>query len=75
MKITNGSKKRCREKFPYKGINKIIETACEIIEFDPEVAIAEFIYDPDDNQMYNVMLFLLKENYNKKELDKFDYIL
>lgn len=75
MKITNGSKKRCREKFSYKGINKIIETACAVIEFNPEVAIAECIYDHDDNKMYNVMLFLLKENYNKKELDKFDYIL
>ena len=75
MKITNGSKKRCREKFPYKGINKIIKTACEIIEFDPEVAIAECIYDHRDDQIYNVMLFLLKENYNKKELDKFNYIL
>lgn len=74
MKITNGSKKRCRKKFSYKGINKIIEMVCEIIEYDPEVAIAECIYDHSDNEIYNVMLFLLKENYNKKELDKFDYI-
>ena len=72
--ISNNSKKRCAKVFPYKGINKIIKTATNIIEDDINVAIGEFIYDYDNPQLYNVMLFLLKDNCNMKELNKFDYI-
>lgn len=72
--ISNNSKKRCAKAFPYKGVNKIIKTATDIIEDDINVAIGEFIYDYDNPQLYNVMLFLLKDNYNIKELNKFDYV-
>lgn len=74
MKISNGSKKRCREKFNYKGIGSLINKAVYIIEYDVNVAISEFIYDYDDVKLYNVMLFLLKENSDLKELHKFDYM-
>lgn len=75
MKISNGSKKRCREKFNYKGIGSLINKAvCLIEEDDVNVVIAEFIYDYDNVKLYNVMLFLLKENLDLKELHKFDYI-
>ena len=73
MKISNGSKKRCREKFNYKGIGSLINKAVEIIEYDVNVAISEFIYDYDNVKLYNVMLFLLKENSDLEELDKFNY--
>lgn len=72
--ISNNSKKRCAKAFSYKRINKIIKTATDIIEDDINVAIGEFIYDYDNPQLYNVMLFLLKDNYNIKELNKFDYV-
>lgn len=74
MKISNKSKKRCREAFSYKGVNKIIKIACDIIEDSIDVAIAEFIYDYDNVKLYNVMLFLLKDNYKLEELNKFNYI-
>ena len=74
MKISNGSKKRCREKFNYKGIGSLINKAVYNIEYDVNVAISEFIYDYDDVKLYNVMLFLLKENSDLKELHKFDYM-
>ena len=74
-KISNGSKKRCREKFQYKGIGKLINSACWIINLEGvDTVISEFIYDYDDPQLYNVMLFLLKENFDIDELNKFDYI-
>lgn len=72
--ISNNSKKRCAKAFPYKGINKIIKIATDIIEDDINVAIGEFINDYDNPQLYNVMLFLLKDNYDMKELNKFDYV-
>ena len=74
MKISNGSKKRCREKFNYKGIGSLINKAVYLIEYDFNTAISEFIYDYDNVKLYNVMLFLLKENSDLKELHKFDYI-
>lgn len=74
MKISNSSKKRCREKFNYKGIGSLINKAAYLIEYDINVAISEFIYDYDNVKLYNVMLFLLKENSDLKELHKFDYM-
>lgn len=74
MKISNGSKKRCRKKFNYKGIGALINKAVELIEYDVDNTIAEFIYDYDNVKLYNVILFLLKENSDLKELQKFDYI-
>lgn len=79
MKVSNGSKKRCREKFDYVGINKIIKRCSTILEdFGEEIVISEFIYDHDDALTYNVFLFLLLENCTNekllKELSKFKYI-
>ena len=46
LKISNGSKNRCRAKFDYKGIGKIINRAYELLEKeDVEVIISECIYD------------------------------
>lgn len=74
MKISNGSKKRCRKKFQYKGIGRTINDACQLIEtLGKDTVIAEFIYDYYNVELYNVLLFLLKENDNTKELDIFDY--
>ena len=63
LKISNASKKRCREKFPIKGIGKIINNAVLTLEkVDVEVVIAESIYDFDNKPLYNVFLFLIREN-------------
>lgn len=63
MKISNGSKNRCREKFQYKGIGKVINRACNLLEKeDVEVIISECIYDTGDPMIYNVLLYLIREN-------------
>ena len=36
--ISNGSKKRCREKFNYKGIGSLINSAVYLIEYDVDIA-------------------------------------
>lgn len=79
IKISNGSKRRCAQKFPYKGIWNIINNAVRIIEEEGvQIAISEFVYDYSTEQRYNVMLFLLKDNVTDvdtiKELSEFDYI-
>lgn len=69
MVISNGSKKRCRIKFDYTGVNKIINRCAGLLEdFGPEVVMAEFIYDHDDALTYNVFLFLLLENVKEEKL-------
>lgn len=80
MKISGGSKKRCREKFGYKGIGKLINRAtflCELEEYCTEALISECIYDYDDPKFYNVLLYLLKDNLEDekllKELEIFEY--
>lgn len=78
LKISNGSKNRCRAKFDYKGIGKIINRAYELLEKeDVEVIISECIYDSDDSMIYNVLLYLIRENCkdNKilNELKDFQY--
>ena len=75
--ISNGSKKRCRSKFDYVGINKIINRCSELLsDFPVEDIIAEEIYDHWDALTYNVFLFLLLENCKDdkilKELSKFN---
>jgi hypothetical protein len=79
MKISNGSKNRCREKFQYKGIGKVINRACNLLENeDVEVIISECIYDTDDSMIYNVLLYLIRENCKSekiiKELEDFLYL-
>lgn len=78
LKISNASKKRCREKFPIKGIGKIINNAVLTLEkVDVEVVIAESIYDFDNKPLYNVILFLIRENCKDfkiiNELNGFNY--
>ena len=79
VKVSEGSKKRCREQFPIKRIGKLIKSAVSILDLVPvETVIAECIYDPDNTNLYNVLLYLIRENCTDekiiKELEKFDYI-
>lgn len=78
MKISEGSKRRCREKFPIKGIGKTINTAVHLLENEETgVIISEFICDSDDDKLYNVMLFLIRENCKDEkiinELNKYHF--
>jgi len=80
VKVSEGSKKRCREKFPIKRIGKLINSAVSILDLVPvETVIAECIYDPDNTDLYNVLLYLIRENCTDekiiKELEKFDYTI
>ena len=79
IKISEGSKKRCREQFPIKRIGKLINSAVSIFELVPiETIISECIYDTDNPSLYNVLLYLIRENCEDKkiisELKNFDYI-
>ena len=78
IKISEGSKKRCREQFPIKRIGKLIKSAVSILELiSVETIIAECIYDTDNKALYNVLLFLIRENCTDEkiisELKKFEY--
>lgn len=78
IKVSNSSKKKCREYFGYKGIGKLINSATYSLEnVDTGVLISECIYDCDDKQFYNVLLYLIKANSSGKydeDLEGFDYI-
>ena len=79
IKVSEGSKKRCREKFPIKRIGKLINSAVSILNLEPvEIVIAEYICDYDDSVLYNVLLYLIRENCTDekiiKELKDFDYL-
>ena len=78
LKISNGSKKRCRQEFPIKRIGKLINSAVSILELVPvETVISECLYDSDNKQLYNVLLFLIRDNCTDEkiisELKSFDY--
>ena len=78
IKISEGSKKRCHEQFLVKGISKTIKSAVSVLELVPvETVIAECIYDPDNKQLYNVLLYLIRENCTDQkiinELKEFEY--
>ena len=80
IKVSEGSKKRCREKFPIKRIGKLINSAVSLLELVPaETIISECIYDTDHIELYNVLLYLIRENCTDekiiKELKDFDYEL
>ena len=80
LKISEKSKKRCREQFPIKGIGKTIKSAVSILELVPvETVIAECIYDYDNPRLYNVLLYLIRDNCKDQkiidELKQFDYII
>lgn len=79
VKVSEGSKKRCREQFPIKRIGKLINSAVSLLELVPvETVISECIYDTDNKELYNVLLYLIRENCTNekiiKELENFDYI-
>ena len=79
IKVSEGSKKRCREKFLIKRIGKLINSAVSLLELVPvETVISECIYDPDNKELYNVLLYLIRENCTDekiiKELEDFDYL-
>ena len=78
IKVSNNSKKKCRKFFGYKGIGKLIKFATYSLEnVDTGVLISEFIYDADDKEFYNVLLYLIKANSSGKydeDLEGFDYI-
>ena len=78
IKISEGSKKRCREQFPIKRIGKLINSAVSIFELVPiETIISECIYDTDNPSLYNVLLYLIRENCTDEkiinELKEFKY--
>ena len=78
VKVSEGSKKRCREQFPVKRIGKLINSAVSLLELVPvETVISECIYDTDNKELYNVLLFLIRENCTDEkiisELKDFDY--
>lgn len=76
--VSNSSIKRCKEKFPFKGIGKKINSAVKLLELVPvESVISECIYDYDDKYFYNVLLYLIRENCTDEkiieELKSFKY--
>ena len=78
INISNSSIKRCRNKFSIIGIGKVINSALLLFNlFDVEQIIAEFIYDSDNKQLYNVLLYLIRENCKDQkiidELQNFNY--
>lgn len=78
VKVSNGSIKRCREKFGYKGIGKLINSAVKLLELVPvNIVISECIYDYTNPKFYNVLLYLIRENcVDEKiinELGSFNY--
>ena len=80
LKISEESKKRCREQFPIKGIGKTIKSAVSLLELVPvETIIAECIYDHDNSRLYNVLLYLIRDSCKDQkiidELKQFDYII
>ena len=78
MNISNASKKRCREYFGYKGIGNVINSACSMLEdLTLGVVISEFISDYDNPMLYNVLLYLIRENGDektKKGLSDLEYL-
>lgn len=69
MTISNSSIKRCRNKFPITGIGKVINSALLLFQLcDVELIIAEFICDPDNKQLYNVLLYLIRENCKDQKI-------
>lgn len=78
IEVSEGSKKRCRKQFPIKRIGKLINSAVSTLNLEPvEIVIAEYICDYDDSGLYNVLLYLIRENCKDEkildELKKFNY--
>lgn len=78
LKISDSSIKRCREKFPVKRIGKTIKSALMLFDLVTiEVIISECIYNCYNIMLYNVLLYLIRENCNDEKiinaLSKFEY--
>lgn len=78
LKISDSSIKRCREKFTIKRIGKIIKSALMLFDLVPvEVIISECIYNCYNTMLYNVLLYLIRENCTDEKiinaLNKFEY--
>ena len=78
LKISNSSIKQCREKFQFKRIAYIIKSALMMFDLLPiEIIISKSIYDYDNLKLYNVLLYLIRENCNDEkiinELSTFEY--
>ena len=78
VKISEDSKKKCKDQFPIKRIGKLIKSAVSIFELVPvETIISKCIYDTDNPSLYNVILYLIRENCTDEkiinELNTFDY--
>ena len=70
--------KLLNNKVTITGIGKVINSALLLFNlFDVEQIIAEFIYDSDNKQLYNVLLYLIRENCKDQkiidELQNFNY--
>lgn len=69
LKISDSSIKGCREKFPIKRIGKIIKSALMLFDLVPvEEIISECIYDCYNIMLYNVLLYLIRENCNDEKI-------
>ena len=69
LKISNSSIKRCREKFPVKRIGKTIKSALMLFDLVPvELIISECIYDHCNTMLYNVLLYLIRENCTDEKI-------
>ena len=78
LKISDSSIKRCQKKFPVKRIEKTIKSALMLFDLVPvEVIISECIYNCYNTMLYNVLLYLIRENCNDEKiintLIKFEY--
>ena len=78
LKISNSSIKQCREKFQFKRIAYTIKSALMMFDLLPiEIIISKSIYDYDNPKLYNVILYLIRENCNDEkiinELSTFEY--
>lgn len=81
IKCSDDSLKKCKETFKCKGvsISKIVNSAKLLLELVPvETIIDKCLYNPDNERLYNVLLFLIRENCKDegilKEVDKFTFI-
>ena len=69
LKISNSSIKQCREKFQFKRIAHTIKSALMMFDLLPiEIIISKSIYDYDNPKLYNVLLYLIRENCNDEKI-------
>lgn len=77
VRVSDESKKRCRDKFPIKRIGKLIKSATSILDLVPvEKVITQCIHNSDNSDLRNVLLYFIRENCTDmkiiKELQNFE---